>query len=66
MDAGTLVTEEYLMALERKAFCALIEHPKTQRFADGFHVIIRSNKDNPSLVMCTDCMADQIDTFAVG
>ena len=30
VDAGTLVTEEYLMALERKAFCALIEHPKTQ------------------------------------
>ena len=30
VDAGTLVTEDYLMALERKAFCALIEHPKTQ------------------------------------
>ena len=30
VDAGTLVSEEYLMALERKAFCALIEHPKTQ------------------------------------
>ncbi len=30
VDAGTLVTEEYLMALERQAFCALIEHPKTQ------------------------------------
>ena len=30
VDAGTMVTEEYLMALERKAFCALIEHPKTQ------------------------------------
>jgi 3-hydroxyacyl-CoA dehydrogenase len=30
VDAGTLVTEEYLMALERKAFCALLEHPKTQ------------------------------------
>ncbi|WCM89190.1 3-hydroxyacyl-CoA dehydrogenase/enoyl-CoA hydratase family protein [Acidovorax sp. NCPPB 3576] len=30
VDAGTLVTEEYLMALERKAFCALIQHPKTQ------------------------------------
>lgn len=30
IDAGTLVTEEYLMALERKAFCALITHSKTQ------------------------------------
>lgn len=30
VDAGTLVTEEYLMALERKAFCSLLEHPKTQ------------------------------------
>ncbi|MEZ0203788.1 3-hydroxyacyl-CoA dehydrogenase/enoyl-CoA hydratase family protein [Ideonella sp.] len=30
VDAGTLVTEEYLMALERKHFCALLEHPKTQ------------------------------------
>jgi 3-hydroxyacyl-CoA dehydrogenase len=30
IDAGTLVTEEYLMALERKAFCSLITHPKTQ------------------------------------
>ena len=30
VDAGTLVTEDYLMALERKAFCSLIEHPKTQ------------------------------------
>ena len=30
VDAGTLVSEEYLMALERKAFCALIVHPKTQ------------------------------------
>ena len=30
VDAGALVSEEYLMALERKAFCALIEHPKTQ------------------------------------
>ena len=30
VDAGTLVTEEYLMALERKAFCALLEHPKSQ------------------------------------
>ncbi|NMM89715.1 3-hydroxyacyl-CoA dehydrogenase [Rhodococcus sp. SRB_17] len=30
VDAGTLVSEEYLMALERKAFCGLIVHPKTQ------------------------------------
>ncbi|MEO8544367.1 MAG: 3-hydroxyacyl-CoA dehydrogenase/enoyl-CoA hydratase family protein [Burkholderiaceae bacterium] len=30
VDAGTLVSEEYLMALERKAFCALVVHPKTQ------------------------------------
>ena len=30
VDAGTLVSEEYLMALERKHFCSLLEHPKTQ------------------------------------
>jgi 3-hydroxyacyl-CoA dehydrogenase len=30
VDAGSLVTEEYLMALERKHFCALLNHPKTQ------------------------------------
>lgn len=30
VDAGTLVTEEYLMALEREAFCSLLVHPKTQ------------------------------------
>ncbi len=30
VDAGTQVTEEYLMALERQAFCALVQHPKTQ------------------------------------
>jgi len=30
LDAGTLVTEDYLMALERKHFCGLLEHPKTQ------------------------------------
>jgi len=30
VDAGTLVSEEYLMALERKHFCALLDHPKTQ------------------------------------
>ena len=30
VDAGTLVSEEYLMALERRAFCELVQHPKTQ------------------------------------
>jgi 3-hydroxyacyl-CoA dehydrogenase len=30
VDAGSLVTEEYLMTLERKHFCGLLEHPKTQ------------------------------------
>ncbi|WP_038214532.1 3-hydroxyacyl-CoA dehydrogenase/enoyl-CoA hydratase family protein [Xenophilus azovorans] len=30
VDAGTLVTENYLMGLERQAFCALVQHPKTQ------------------------------------
>jgi 3-hydroxyacyl-CoA dehydrogenase len=30
VDANTLVTEEYLMALERKAFCSAAHHPKTQ------------------------------------
>jgi 3-hydroxyacyl-CoA dehydrogenase len=30
VDANTLVTEEYLMALERKAFCELVQTPKTQ------------------------------------
>ena len=30
VNAGSLVTEEYLMALERKHFCALLDHPKTQ------------------------------------
>ncbi len=30
VDAGTLVSEEYLMALERQAFCELVQHPKTQ------------------------------------
>ena len=30
VDAGTQVTEDYLMAIERKHFCALLEHPKTQ------------------------------------
>ncbi len=30
VDAGAMVSEEYLMALERKHFCALLEHPKSQ------------------------------------
>ncbi len=30
VDAGTLVTEEYLMALEREVFCALVTNTKTQ------------------------------------
>ena len=30
VDANTLVTEEYLMTLEREAFCALLGMPKTQ------------------------------------
>ena len=30
VDAGSLVDEEYLMALERKHFCELLDQPKTQ------------------------------------
>ena len=30
VDAGSLVSEDYLMTLERTAFCSLLEHPKTQ------------------------------------
>ncbi len=30
VEAGTLVSEDYLMTLERQAFCSLLEHPKTQ------------------------------------
>jgi 3-hydroxyacyl-CoA dehydrogenase len=30
VDAGSQVSEEYLMAIERKHFCALLDHPKTQ------------------------------------
>ena len=30
VDAGSMVNEEYLMAIERKHFCALLDHPKTQ------------------------------------
>ena len=35
VDAGSLVNEEYLMALERKHFCSLLEHPKSQERAMG-------------------------------
>ncbi len=30
VDAGSMVTEEYLMAMERDRFCGLLDHPKTQ------------------------------------
>ncbi len=30
VEAGSLVSEEYLMTLERRHFCALLDHPKTQ------------------------------------
>ncbi|MEO5734034.1 MAG: enoyl-CoA hydratase/isomerase family protein, partial [Rubrivivax sp.] len=30
VDAGSIVTEEYLMAMERERFCGLLEHPKSQ------------------------------------
>jgi len=30
VETGTLVTEEYLMRLERQAFCELVQNPKTQ------------------------------------
>lgn len=30
VDAGSMVTEAYMMTLERKAFCELLMHPKTQ------------------------------------
>jgi len=35
VEAGSLVSEEYLMALERKHFCALLEHPKSQERVMG-------------------------------
>jgi 3-hydroxyacyl-CoA dehydrogenase len=35
VDAGSLVTEDYLMALERQRFCALLEQPKTQERIAG-------------------------------
>ena len=30
VDAGSLVNEEYVMTLERQAFCSLLDNPKTQ------------------------------------
>jgi len=30
VDSGSLATEDYLMAMERERFCALLDHPKTQ------------------------------------
>jgi 3-hydroxyacyl-CoA dehydrogenase len=30
VDAGSIVTEEYLMTLERERFCGLLDHPKSQ------------------------------------
>jgi 3-hydroxyacyl-CoA dehydrogenase len=30
VDAGSLVSEEYLMTMERERFCALLDHEKTQ------------------------------------
>jgi 3-hydroxyacyl-CoA dehydrogenase len=30
VDAGTLINEDYLLAMERNAFCGLLDHPKTQ------------------------------------
>ncbi|MEO8836805.1 MAG: enoyl-CoA hydratase-related protein, partial [Caldimonas sp.] len=30
VDAGSLVSEEYLMAMERERFCGLLDHEKTQ------------------------------------
>lgn len=35
VEAGSQVTEEYIMALERKHFCGLLEHPKTQERVMG-------------------------------
>ena len=35
VDPGSLVSEEYLMTLERQAFCSLLNHPKTQERVMG-------------------------------
>ncbi len=35
VEPGSVVDEEWLMALERKAFCALLDHPRTQERVMG-------------------------------
>jgi len=30
VDAGSMVSEEYLMTMERERFCSLLDHPKSQ------------------------------------
>ena len=35
VETGSMVSEEYLMALERKHFCHLLEHPKSQERVMG-------------------------------
>jgi 3-hydroxyacyl-CoA dehydrogenase len=35
VEAGSLVNEDYLMALERQHFCSLLAHPKTQERIGG-------------------------------
>jgi 3-hydroxyacyl-CoA dehydrogenase len=30
VDAGSMVSEEYLMSMERERFCSLLDHPKSQ------------------------------------
>ncbi len=35
VDAGSLVSESYLMTLERQVFCSLLTHPKTQERVMG-------------------------------
>ena len=35
VDAGSLVTEDYLMALERERFCSLLDHPKSHERSMG-------------------------------
>jgi 3-hydroxyacyl-CoA dehydrogenase len=53
VETGTLVSEEYLMTLERRAFCSLLEHPKTQERIMGMlsdrqaRSQLRQTKDSP-------------------
>ena len=35
VDSGTLVSEEWLLKLERQAFCELLGHPKTMERVMG-------------------------------